>query len=94
MPRRPMRMSEAAKAALATALQKLRTDLQAAPAFPDPVLAAAEAAARAPRLPDKDATDLPFFTIDPPGSKDLDQAMHLERRPGGGFRVYYAIADV
>ncbi|MFD6109690.1 RNB domain-containing ribonuclease [Streptomyces yangpuensis] len=94
MPRRPMRMSEAAQAALATALKKLRTDLQAPSVFPDPVLAAAQAAARAPRLPDKDATDLPLFTIDPPGSKDLDQAMYLERRPGGGFRVYYAIADV
>ncbi|MFB7170825.1 RNB domain-containing ribonuclease [Streptomyces sp. NPDC056254] len=94
MPRRPMRMSEEAKAALATALQKLRTDLQARPVFPDPVLAAAEAAARSPRLPDKDATDLPLFTIDPLGSKDLDQAMYLERRPGGGFRVHYAIADV
>ena len=36
----------------------------------------------------------PFVTIDPPGSRDLDQALHLERRPGGGFRVRYAIADV
>src|SRR2546423_122519 len=25
---------------------------------------------------------------------DLDQAMHLERRTGGGYRVHYAIADV
>ncbi|MGW8760959.1 RNB domain-containing ribonuclease [Streptomyces sp. NPDC055815] len=35
-----------------------------------------------------------MFTIDPPASKDLDQAMYLERRPGGGYRVHYAIADV
>jgi exoribonuclease R len=35
-----------------------------------------------------------FVTIDPPGSRDLDQAVHLERRPGGGYRVRYAIADV
>jgi exoribonuclease R len=41
-----------------------------------------------------DARDVPFVTIDPPGSRDLDQALHLERRPGGGFRVRYAIADV
>src|SRR6476659_9222455 len=40
-----------------------------------------------------DVTDLRFLTIDPPGSTDLDQAMHLERR-GAGFRVKYAIADV
>ncbi|CAM5461751.1 Ribonuclease R [Streptomyces narbonensis] len=46
------------------------------------------------QLPEKDATRLPLFTIDPPESRDLDQAMHLERRPGGGYRVYYAIADV
>src|SRR4051794_16738256 len=56
-------------------------------------MAEAEAAARAPDLPDEDVTDLPFLTIDPPGSTDLDQAMHLERR-GAGYRVRYAIADV
>src|SRR4051794_39246826 len=37
--------------------------------------------------------DVPFVTIDPPGSRDLDQAMHLERL-GDGHRVRYAIADV
>jgi hypothetical protein len=30
----------------------------------------------------------------PATSKDLDQAMHLSRRNGGGYRVQYAIADV
>jgi exoribonuclease R len=35
-----------------------------------------------------------LVTIDPPGSRDLDQALHLERRPGGGYRVRYAIADL
>ncbi|MFB7462779.1 RNB domain-containing ribonuclease [Streptomyces sp. NPDC056224] len=94
MPRRSMHMSDAAEAALRTALQKLRTELHAPTAFPAPVLEAADAAAHAPRLPDKDATELPLFTIDPPTSKDLDQAMYLERRAGGGFRVHYAIADV
>ncbi|MGW7366644.1 RNB domain-containing ribonuclease, partial [Streptomyces sp. NPDC054841] len=62
--------------------------------FPAEVLAEAERAAREPRLPERDATDIPFFTIDPPASTDLDQAMHLGRRRGGGFRVSYAIADV
>lgn len=58
------------------------------------MLAEAAEAARAPDLSaHEDATDLPFLTIDPPGSTDLDQAMHLERRPHG-FRVHYAIADV
>ncbi len=40
-----------------------------------------------------DRTSLPLITIDPEGSRDLDQALLLERR-GDGFRVYYAIADV
>ena len=40
-----------------------------------------------------DRTDLPFVTIDPPTSRDLDQAVHLARR-GDGYRVHYAIADV
>jgi exoribonuclease R len=61
--------------------------------FPADVLAAAERAVRTPALPDRDLTDLPFFTIDPVGSTDLDQAMHLER-DGDGYRVRYAIADV
>lgn len=66
--------------------------------FPDAVLAEAERAANEiPRsgLADReDATGLPLVTIDPPGSKDLDQAVLVETRPGGGFRVHYAIADV
>ncbi len=40
-----------------------------------------------------DRTDIPFVTIDPPTSRDLDQAVCLSRR-GSGFRVFYAIADV
>lgn len=41
----------------------------------------------------RDLTEVAFVTIDPPGSMDLDQAMHLERT-GDGFRVRYAIADL
>lgn len=89
-----MHLSGAAEAALRTALKQLRTELEVPTAFPVHVLAAADAAVAAPRLPDEDATHLPFFTIDPPESRDLDQAMYLERRSGGGFRVHYAIADV
>ncbi len=68
--------------------------------FPADVLAEAEAVAAGPQPPPspdgstrRDATDLPFVTIDPAGSTDLDQAVHIERR-GTGFRVHYAIADV
>lgn len=74
-------------------LDGLRDELEAPGPFPAEALAEAEAAARAPRLPDLDRTDLPLVTIDPPGSRDLDQALHLARTPGG-YRVSYAIADV
>ncbi len=41
----------------------------------------------------QDPLDVPFVTLDPPGSRDLDQAVHLSRRDDG-FLVRYAIADV
>lgn len=78
---------------LATALAELRTRLEIPASFPSEVLAAAEAAALSPRLPDLDRTDLAFLTIDPPGSRDLDQALHLARSDQG-YVVSYAIADV
>jgi exoribonuclease R len=94
MPRRHIHVTGAADAPLRAALRALRTELGVPAAFPADVQAEAEAAAKAPRLPGEDATDLPLFTIDPPGSTDLDQAMHLARRSGGGYRVHYAIADI
>jgi VacB/RNase II family 3'-5' exoribonuclease len=62
-----------------------------AAALAEGVRAAAAGPAEGPR---EDATDLPLVTIDPPGAKDLDQALLVERRPEGGFRVHYAIADL
>ncbi|MFE5907961.1 RNB domain-containing ribonuclease [Streptomyces wedmorensis] len=94
MPRRHIHVTGAAEAPLRAALRALRTELAIPEAFPPAVLAEAEAAAKNPRLPAYDATDIPFFTIDPPTSTDLDQAMHLARRADGGYRVHYAIADV
>ncbi|MCX4693602.1 RNB domain-containing ribonuclease [Streptomyces sp. NBC_01408] len=95
MPRRPIHMTGTDGAALRAALRELRTKLDVPEEFPAEVLAEAQRAVREPRLPDLDATDIPLFTIDPPASVDLDQAMHLARRPGGGgYRVHYAIADV
>ncbi|MEV7670148.1 MULTISPECIES: RNB domain-containing ribonuclease [unclassified Streptomyces] len=94
MPRRPIHVTGAAEAPLRAALRALRTELAVPEEFPPAVLAEAEAAAKAPRLPAHDATDLPFFTVDPPTSTDLDQAVHLARRADGGYRVHYAIADV
>jgi len=61
--------------------------------FSADVLAEAQAIAAAPLPNVEDATSIPFVTIDPPGSRDLDQAVFLER-VGSGFRVHYAIADL
>jgi exoribonuclease R len=78
---------------LARAFAQIRAELKIPQAFPPEVEEAARAAAASAQLPDTDLTDVPFFTIDPPGSMDLDQAMHLERT-ARGYRVRYAIADV
>ncbi|WP_406329495.1 RNB domain-containing ribonuclease [Streptomyces sp. NBC_00203] len=94
MPRRLIRVTGAPEAPLRAALTALRTELGVPESFPPEVLAEAERAAKAPALPSYDATDIPFFTIDPPTSNDLDQAMHLARRENRGYRVRYAIADV
>jgi len=40
-----------------------------------------------------DPAGIPFVTLDPVGSRDLDQAVHLSRA-GDGYLVRYAIADV
>ncbi len=81
-------------AAPADAFARLREDLGLPEGFPGEVEeAAAAAAATGPRGARVDATDLPLVTIDPPGSRDLDQALHIERR-GSGLRAHYAIADL
>jgi exoribonuclease R len=73
----------------------LRRELELPERFPPAAQAEADrVAAGPPPLPALDRTGLPFVTIDPPESMDLDQAMYLERRAGGGYRVHYAIADV
>jgi len=69
----------------------LRQELQVPGAFPPEVLAEADAVT--PTMPTVDRTDVPFLTIDPPGSTDLDQAMALSTTDTG-YQVLYAIADV
>ncbi|MFJ9723279.1 RNB domain-containing ribonuclease [Streptomyces sp. NPDC101209] len=93
MPRRHIRVTGAPEAPLRAALTALRAELALPERYPPEALAEAEHAANAPTLPALDATDIPLFTIDPPTSTDLDQAMHLSRQ-GTGYRVRYAIADV
>ncbi|NUT54470.1 MAG: RNB domain-containing ribonuclease [Thermoleophilia bacterium] len=93
MPRRHLRLSPADEPAIAAALTELRESLDVPLDFPPEVVADAERAAASPRLPETDGTDVPYVTIDPPESLDLDQALHVER-DGDGYRVRYAIADV
>ncbi|MFE7874859.1 RNB domain-containing ribonuclease [Micromonospora humida] len=71
----------------------LRRELGLPDGFPAAAQREADEAADAPPPAVADRTDVPFVTVDPATSRDLDQAMHLSRRPGG-YRVRYAIADV
>jgi exoribonuclease R len=93
MPRRRLSVRTAGTARIDTELAELRTRMQIPNGWSAEVLAEVDTCALTPRLPAYDATALPLFTVDPPGSRDLDQAMHLSRR-GSGYRVHYAIADV
>jgi exoribonuclease R len=83
----------AQSAQLVARFDAIRAELKVPEVFPPDVEAEAAAAAASPALPDRDETAVPFLTIDPPGSMDLDQALHIER-DGDGYRVRYAIADV
>ena len=94
MPARKVGLPKVVPDDLAKGLGSIRAALDVPEDFPPDVVAAAEAAAAAPRLPELDRTDLELITIDPPGSRDLDQALHITRGTSGGFVVSYAIADV
>ncbi|MFD6031857.1 RNB domain-containing ribonuclease [Cellulosimicrobium funkei] len=111
MPARHLRLARPEPSAPSTtalvtdALAALRREMEVPESFPDRVLAEAEEVVREDRAvpgPGRvDLRDVPFVTIDPPGSMDLDQALHLERAggvpddpAGAAFVVHYAIADV
>src|SRR3954447_23200863 len=84
---------DVAAQSLREGIAKIQAELEVSPEFPADVEEAANRAAASPRLPDLDRTDIPFVTIDPAFSMDLDQALHLGRE-GSGYVVHYAIADV
>ena len=88
MPARRIRVDPATE--MREGFEAVRREAGVPEAFPSEVEAEAEAAAGRP--PDRERVDVPFVTIDPPGSRDLDQALHIERL-GDGHRVRYAIAD-
>ncbi|WP_147918806.1 RNB domain-containing ribonuclease [Ruania zhangjianzhongii] len=91
-PQRHLRLVNAAAKIAAPLLAELRTELDVPGEFPPEALAEAERAADQAAAATEDATALPLVTVDPPGAKDLDQAMYLER-DGDGYLVHYAIAD-
>ncbi len=93
MPRRSVNLRDQDGATFIEGMAAIEQEQDVPGEFPADVLAVAEEAAGNPELPDLDRTDIPLLTIDPEGSMDLDQALHIERR-GDGFRVFYAIADV
>lgn len=89
MPRIQLRAPKAFEAGFAA----IRTELHVPPNFPADVLEAAEEAFDKYADVRRDATDLGFIAVDPPGATDLDQAFFCERL-NTGYRVFYAIADV
>lgn len=89
MPARRIRVAPAA--AMRQGFEDVRREAGVPKGFPPDVLAESEAAA-AVNDSGGERVDLAFVTIDPHGSRDLDQAVHIERR-GDGHRVSYAIAD-
>ena len=94
MPRRVWRLdAESADDQIRAGTRALHEEMGIETEFPAEVLAEAERAVASPVLPVLDRTDIPFVTIDPPGARDLDQALHIERA-GDGYAVHYAIADV
>ena len=79
--------------ALAAGLAAIRTQYKLPSRFPPEVEAAADTAARRPLDDHADRTAIPFVTLDPVSSVDLDQALAIERS-GGDLLLHYAIADV
>ncbi|MDM1764783.1 MULTISPECIES: ribonuclease R [unclassified Acinetobacter] len=65
--------------------------------FPEEVVKEAESF-KEPTVKDRagriDLRDLPLVTIDGEDARDFDDAVYAEKRPGGGYRVVVAIADV
>lgn len=93
MPSPPLRLDPTVD--LGAGFDAIRATLELPDRFPLDVQAEADAAAiRGPALPPTaDLRDVPFVTVDPPTSTDLDQAVALARH-GRGYLVRYAIADV
>jgi len=93
MPTRHVAFLDEVPAPLRAGLAQLRESLGVPDDFPPEVIQAAELAVADRTLPQRDLTGVEFITIDPEGSRDLDQALHLARTDSG-YLFRYAIADV
>ena len=82
-------------AELSRGFDQIRAENDVPTTFPAAVAEAADEAVRRPFTNDRiDRTDLPFVTLDPATSTDLDQAFTIERGRGEELVLRYAIADV
>jgi len=79
--------------ALDAGLAGIRQQYTLPTAFPPAVLQAADDAARRAPTEHADLTAMPFITLDPATSTDLDQAFTIEAA-GSDLILHYAIADV
>lgn len=78
---------------LTEGLAAIRTQFQLPEAFPPAAEAEAKQAAQRSINGHADRTALPFVTLDPESSRDLDQAFAIEQS-GRDLLLHYAIADV
>lgn len=79
--------------ALTAGLAAIRAQYQVPHGFAPHVLAAAQAGAARALTDHADRTAIPFVTLDPASSTDLDQAFWIEQS-GHDLILFYAIADV
>ncbi|ACZ32095.1 ribonuclease II [Xylanimonas cellulosilytica DSM 15894] len=94
MPTRHLSLASTTSEEVRAALAALRAEIGLPAMFPPDVVDEARAAAQRDVTRDRqDRRDIDFVTIDPPGSMDLDQAVHVASS-GDGYIVRYAIADV
>jgi exoribonuclease R len=91
----PLRRTVIRGADLTEQLVALRAGMHVPGDYPAAAVAEAESAAKSLSLNAcADARDVELVTLDPVGSRDLDQAFGISARDDGGFEVAYAIADV
>ncbi len=93
--KRAVRLPADQRSTFGRGLEQIRHENQLPSEFPAAVLAAADEAAGTPfDTQHVDRTDVPFVTLDPASSTDLDQAFSIEISTGGDIVLRYAIADV